>query len=61
MIKNNGKNNKNDIKHEDENNQKNEKTKKVIQTIQLLIRTLSVEGLKEIQNEIYKLLSDLKN
>ena len=40
--------------------EKNEKNEKIVQSIQLLIGTLSLNGLKEIQNEIQKLLSDIK-
>lgn len=61
MINNNSKNNKNNEKVEDEeNNEKKEKKEKIVKSIQLLIGTLSIEGLKEVQNEIQNLLSNIK-
>ncbi len=47
-------------KVEEEKNENKEKNKKIIQSIQLLIGTLSSEGLKEVQSEIQNLLSNLK-
>ena len=47
-------------KVEEEKNENKEKNKKIIQSIQLLIETLSSEGLKEVQSEIQNLLSNLK-
>ena len=39
------------------NNEKKDKDQKIIQSLQLLISTLSLDGLKEVQNEVQKLLS----
>ena len=60
MINNNGNINKNNDNDEKEENEIKEKNKKIMQSIQLLIGTLSVDGLKEVQDEIQKLLSDKK-
>ena len=60
MINNNGNINKNNKNDEKEENEIKEKNKKIIQSIQLLIGTLSLNGLKEVQNEIQNLLSDKK-
>ena len=66
MINNgNSKNNKNENK---ENNKKNEisneindeNNKKIMKSIQLLIGTLSLDGLKEVQNEVQKLLNNMR-
>ena len=57
---NNGSNSKIIKKVEEEKNENKEKNKKIIQSIQLLIGTLSSEGLKEVQSEIQNLLSNLK-
>ena len=43
-----------------EKNENKEKNKKIVQSIELLIGTLSIDGLKEVQSEIQKLLSDIK-
>ena len=39
------------------NNEKKDKDQKIMQSLQLLISTLSLDGLKEVQDEIQKLLS----
>ena len=59
---NNAKNNKNNEKVENEkiDNENKEKKEKIMKSIQLLIGTLSVDGLKEVQNEIQNLLSNIK-
>jgi hypothetical protein len=51
--------NKNIIKNKEinVNNEKKDKDQKIIQSLQLLISTLSLDGLKEVQNEVQKLLS----
>ena len=61
MINNNS-NNKNNIKNieDNEKNNKNENNKKIMKSIQLLIGTLSINGLKEIQSEVKKMLSEFK-
>ena len=60
MINSNAKNIKNNDKVEDENKENKEKKEKIMKSIQLLIGTLSVDGLKEVQNEIQNLLSNIK-
>ena len=60
MINNNGNINKNNKNDEKENNEIKEKNKKIMQSIQLLIGTLSLNGLREVQNEIQNLLADKK-
>ena len=60
MINSNAKNIKNNDKVEDENKENKEKKEKIMKSIQLLIGTLSVDGLKEVQNEIQNLLSNYK-
>ena len=58
---NSGNNNNKIIKKvEEEENDNKEKNKKIMKSIQLLIGTLSSDGLKEVQSEIQKLLSNLK-
>ena len=42
------------------NEKKEEKDQKILQSLQLLISTLSLDGLKEVQNEVEKLLSSKK-
>lgn len=61
MINSNG-NNKNNIKinEDNEKNAENENNKKIMKSIQLLIGTLSINGLKEIQSEVQKILSEFK-
>ena len=51
---------KNDEKGKNEKYENKEKNKKIVQSIQLLIGTLSIDGLKEVQSEIQKLLSNIK-
>ena len=60
MINSNAKNIKNNDKVEDENKENKEKKEKIMKSIQLLIGTLSIDGLKEVQNEIQNLLSNIK-
>ena len=65
MINNgNNKNNKNENKDNKDNNKikeiNDENNKKIMQSIQLLIGTLSLEGLKEVQNEVQKMLNNMK-
>lgn len=52
--------NKNIIKNKEcnsNNDKKEEKDQKILQSLQLLISTLSLDGLKEVQDEVQKLLS----
>ena len=56
--------NKNIIKNKEcnsNNEKKEEKDQKILQSLQLLISTLSLDGLKEVQNEVQKLLSSKMN
>lgn len=46
-----------DKEYNNNNEKKNEKDQKILQSVQLLISTLSLDGLKEVQEEIQKLLS----
>ena len=56
--------NKNIIKNKEcnsNNEKKEEKDQKILQSLKLLISTLSLDGLKEVQNEVQKLLSSKMN
>ena len=58
MINNSGNNNKKIKKNE--NIEKKDNNKKIMKSVQLLIGTLSLNGLKEVQSEVQKLLSNIK-
>ena len=68
MINNNGNSNKKvnenkenkDSKDNNYNSEDKENNKKIMESIQLLIGTLSLNGLKEVQSEVQKLLSKMK-
>ena len=68
MINNNGNSNKKinenkenkDSKDNNYNSENKENNKKIMESIQLLIGTLSLNGLKEVQSEVQKLLSKMK-
>lgn len=71
MINNNGnsnkkindnKENKDNKEHKDNiyNSENKENNKKIMESIQLLIGTLSLNGLKEVQSEVQQLLSNMK-
>ena len=49
-----------DSKDNNYNSEDKENNKKIMESIQLLIGTLSLNGLKEVQSEVQQLLSNMK-